>query len=227
MKNKMERLAGFKTIYGLALLLTPLMLIIISCDSAPDDIKAERYQADLKSVNSEITGFSPEGAAKVYIEGDSVTITVTMSNVPPGIMHLQHIHGFLDDKTAVCPTMAQDTTGDSIIDLIETEQVAGKTLIPFHDNPATMKIAAANYPTADSLGTYSYSKIMLLSELKAGLKEQFGIEKPDWEKRVIFIHGVDTSMALPTTVQSLPDVPAQVTIPIACGKFTAVLEEAY
>ena len=41
---------------------------------------------------------------------------------------------------------------------------------------------------------------------------------PDPVKRVIFVHGIDAAAPLPKTVASLPGVPAQVALPIACGK---------
>ena len=40
----------------------------------------------------------------------------------------------------------------------------------------------------------------------------------DFERRVIFLHGVPEDAQLPDTVQSLGDVPAHVTLPIACGE---------
>jgi hypothetical protein len=36
------------------------------------------------------------------------------------------------------------------------------------------------------------------------------------------VHGVDLSTPLPSTVQSLPGLPAQATLPIACGEIREV-----
>jgi hypothetical protein len=46
----------------------------------------------------------------------------------------------------------------------------------------------------------------------------------DLDRRVVFIHGVPAATALPASVQSLGTVPAQVTLPIACGKIGRVAQ---
>jgi len=227
METKVRNIDKKWAMTGLTLLLVSIMLILSSCGSAPKDIKAQQYQADLKPLNSDVTGYSPEGTANIYIKGDSVVFTVTMAHVPPGIMHLQHLHGFLEDKEALCPTMAQDTTGDSVLDMVEIEQVVGEALIPLNGDPDALNPDAKTFPVADSLGTYSYKATVSMAALKKNLKDKFGIDKPNFEKRVFVIHSIDTSAALPATVQSLPGVPAQVTIPIACGKVVAIKEGAY
>ncbi len=206
---------------GFGLLLFSIIIVLLSCGSSKE-VKAQQYQADLKALNSDVTGYTPDGTANIYIRGDSVVFTVTMANVPPGIMHLQHIHGFLEDKDAVCPTMAQDTTGDSILDMIEIEQVVDRPLIPLNAHPANLDPNEMTYPVADSMGTYSYKQTVSLAELKKNLKKKFGIEDPDFATRVVVIHSIDTSTALPPTVESLPDVPAQVTLPIACGQLVGI-----
>ena len=48
-----------------------------------------------------------------------------------------------------CPAVRNDTNGDGIIDLIETEPVAGTTMVPFHDDPDSMKMVKDTYPAGD------------------------------------------------------------------------------
>jgi hypothetical protein len=54
------------------------------------------------------------------------------------------------------------------------------------------------------------------------LQEAFGKafegQKLDLDKRVVFLHGVPSDTKLPASVASLGPIPAQVTLPIACGK---------
>lgn len=44
----------------------------------------------------------------------------------------------------------------------------------------------------------------------------------DLARRVVFIHGLPVDTKLPTSVASLGPIPAQVTLPIACGKIERV-----
>jgi hypothetical protein len=74
--------------------------------------------------------------------------------------HLQHLHGFAKgDRVSKCPAARNDRDGDGIIDLIETEPVAGTTMVPFHDDPVSMEIVKDTYPAAGADGSYSYEFI--------------------------------------------------------------------
>ncbi|MBD3289686.1 hypothetical protein GF337_12845 [candidate division KSB1 bacterium] len=194
------------------------LVIIFSCGQP----EMKTYRADITSLNSSITGTNPSGTATLHIKGDSLTITVDVSELPPDMMHLQHYHGFLDGKDATCASLVQDTNNDGIVDLIETETVSGVTLVPFHDDPASLKIKHDTYPMADAQGNLSYKKSLLLSDLKKNLQETHNIAEPMFGRRVVYIHGISPADSLPESVQSLPDVPAHVTLPIACGELQFV-----
>lgn len=192
----------------------------MSCQGEPDEAEGpvvEAYRADFVGLNNEITGMSPSGTALIETTEDSVTIRVTATGLPPGMMHLMHIHGFSGDTAATCATMAQDINNDSIVDLMETEIVSGITLIPFHDDPVSMQIQAETYPRADSAGVLSYARTIARPALDSALEAAHGITDLELENRVIYIHGAPEGTSLPETVQSLPEVPAQITLPIACG----------
>jgi hypothetical protein len=141
--------------------------------------------------------------------------------VPPNVEHWQHFHGFATgDKTSTCPTASADANGDGIIDLIETEPNAGTTMVPFTADPVRMDVPADTYPVAAADGTYTYEKTVSLKAMEAAFAKQFPGQQLDLDRRVVFIHGVPASTKLPASVASLGDIPAQVTIPIACGEIT-------
>ncbi|MBD3345158.1 MAG: hypothetical protein GF401_08870 [Chitinivibrionales bacterium] len=176
------------------------------------------YKADLKSLNSSVTGREASGTATLTRKGDSLFISVEATGLVPGIMHLQHYHGFEDGKDADCAEMAQDTNNDSIIDLVETQAVSGITLVPFNADPAALEITTQTYPVADSQGTISYRDTVMIGTLQDAMKQKYGIDSLLLDHRIVYIHGVAPDMQLPGSVQSLPNVPAHVTLPVACGK---------
>lgn len=202
--------AGF---YVLALFLAVL--------AAPGEA-AERYVAKLVPLNTERIGTSASGTADLQVADGKLTVSIDIAGLTPGLMHLQHFHGFPDGKDAICPTAKEDTNGDGYIDLIETEAVAGTTMLPFHEHPATLEIPNDTYPVADNSGAASYRHTDSVDALEKALKEKFKAPVLDLAKRVIFVHGVASDAKLPESVKSLPGVPAQVTIPVACGKIEAV-----
>jgi hypothetical protein len=176
------------------------------------------YVAHLAPMNSKVTGLETTGEASFTITGDSLAIHVKAEGLPPGMMHLQHFHGFKDDRNATCPTETADVNHDGIIDLIETEPTSGTTMVPFHDDPVSMEIVRDTYPKASANGTFEYQKTISLKDLQTAFAKVFGSQELDLDRRVVFIHGVLPVTKLPTSVASLGTIPAQVTLPIACGK---------
>ena len=179
------------------------------------------YRATLSALNASVTGSEASGNVELTISGDDLRIHITVDGVPPDMMHLQHFHGFPEGgKTATCATMEQDANGDGIIDLIETEPVSGTTMMPFHDDPVSMEIVNDTYPKADANGSYTYDKTVSLKALEEAFAKAFPESNGDLDlgNRVVYIHGIPDSQELPDTVASLGDIPAQVTIPIACGE---------
>lgn len=179
----------------------------------------ETFRADLTPLNTGPAGGTPMGQADISVSDDTLTVRIDMSSTPPGMMHLQHFHGFAEgDGDAICPTPMADTNDDGVIDLIETEAMAGVTMVPFHGDPAGMAIVADTYPVSGEDGAYSYEQSVELSALREAFAEKFPGQELDWERRVIFVHGVPEGTDLPDSAQSLGDVPAHVTLPIACGE---------
>jgi len=176
------------------------------------------YVAHLRALNSRVTGMKTAGETRFTIAGDSLTIDVTMQHVPPDIAHLQHFHGFPNGKNATCATAAADVNHDGIVDLIETEPYSGTTMVPFTDDPVSMEIVTDTYPKASANGSYHYVKTVSLKALEAAFSTKYPGQKLNLTSRVVYVHGVPSSTKLPASVASLGTIPAQVTIPIACGK---------
>lgn len=180
------------------------------------------YAARLQPMNAAISGTETTGNAEFAIRGDDLSISVTVKGAPASITHWQHFHGFKDESAAACPTEAADVNGDGIIDLIETEPAAGTTMVPFDDDPAAMDVAHGTYPEASADGTYTYQKVVSLKALDAAFVKAFGDSGLDLDRRVIFVHGIVPDSNLPQSVASLGPIPADVTLPIACGKIERV-----
>jgi hypothetical protein len=140
--------------------------------------------------------------------------------VPPNIIHWQHLHGFTDARSAACPTNAGGRNGDGFIDLMETASMAQMTMVPLHDDPVSMEIPRDTYPKASAKGTLQYRKTVSLNALQEAFAKAFAGQKLDLDRRVLVMHGVPLATNLPASVASLGTIPAQVTLPIACGKIT-------
>lgn len=207
-----------------ALAAAAMLLGMAGAALAQDADEPTTYRAVLEPMNAGVVGSEPTGEVMISIEGGQTTIEVTVEGAPPDIQHWQHLHGFADGcQPAVCPTDDADANDDGIVDLIETEAVAGTTMVPFNEDPASLEIPTDTYPVADAYGAYTYEVTVPLDELEEAFNEQFpdagGL---DWENRVVFIHGIPEATELLDTVQSLGDIPAQVTLPIACGGLDVV-----
>jgi len=183
---------------------------------------SEVYVAKLAPMNTTVTGKAAAGKVTFTVKGDSLTIATDATGLPKSITHWQHFHGFPDGKAAACPARSADANGDGIIDLIETEPAAGTTMVPLIDNPVSMDVAHGTYPTATAGGALHYRKTVSLSALQAAFGKAFDGQKLDLDKRVVFLHGVPSDTKLASSVASLGPIPAQVTLPIACGKITRV-----
>jgi hypothetical protein len=197
-------------------------LALAGTPATTDDSQPTVYVAKLQPVNTKVTGLETTGEARFSIDGDTLTITVSAQKLPPDIVHWQHFHGFKDGRAAACPTEAADVNYDVIIDLIETEPAAGTTMVPFDEDPVALDIGGGTYPKADADGTFQYQKTVSLKDLDAAFAKAFGDKKLDLDRRVVFVHGVLESTELPASVASLGTIPAQVTLPIACGEIKRV-----
>jgi len=180
------------------------------------------YVAHLHPMNIKVAGHEATGEARFTVSGDTLTISVTARGLPAGIMHMQHLHGFKDGRVSSCATEAAGVNGDGIVDVVETEPASGTTMVPLSADPISMKIVTDTYPKASAEGVYRYKKTVSLKALEAAFATTFAGQKLDLDRRVVYIHGVLPHTNLPASVASLGTVPAQVTLPIACGKIERV-----
>jgi hypothetical protein len=178
------------------------------------------YVAHLSALNTTVTGLKSVGEATFTIKGDSLTIAVIASGVPKDIEHWQHFHGFTDGRDAACPTQQADANGDGIIDVVETGTAAGTTMVPFSADPVGMDVPHGDYPKASATGTLQYQETVSLSALQTAFAKAFDGQTLDLDRRVVFIHGTPAASTLKASVASLGPIPAQVTLPIACGEIT-------
>ena len=93
--------------------------------------------------------------------------------------------------------------------------------VPFNADPIAMDIPTHTYPRARVDGTYDYEKTVSLSALQRAFGSKFGGEM-DLTRRVVQVHGIPAGAVLPPTVASLGTIPAQITIPLACGAITRI-----
>lgn len=218
-----------KSIYSLIL----LSLVAFSCtnsnkssdqESQTQEPITQIYEAQIQSLNSNVTNLQTSGKARFVIDGNKMHITIDIKNAPPAIEHWQHFHGFTDEGIATCASESEDVNGDGIIDVVETETESGTTMVPFNKLPAEMDIPTDTYPVADDNGSYHYEIEVSLDDLESAFANAFGGSELNLDSRVIYIHGVPSDTNLPETVASLGDIPAHVTLPIACGKIEKVKE---
>jgi hypothetical protein len=213
-----EMKAGMKTL-GMLAVVGMVSGAALSANAATAPVV---YVAKLAPMNSKVAGTAASGEARFTVNGDNLTIDISVKGVPPDMVHWQHFHGFKDNRSASCPTAKADANHDGIVDLIETEPTSGTTMVPFDSNPVAMDIAHGTYPKASAQGMYHYNQTVSLKALDAAFAKAFSDRKLDLDQRVVFIHGVPSETKLPKSVASLGPIPAQVTLPIACGKIERV-----
>ena len=144
------------------------------------------FSAELEPVNQDMHGMAINGTASISIVNNMVTFQVNAYNLPADIMHLQHLHGYKDNRMdAQCPPETADKNNDEIIDLIETRDFTGVTLIPLHENPVSLEIKTESYPVANSNGTIDYGETVDLNELGEAVSQKYGINNLDFSELVI------------------------------------------
>lgn len=180
------------------------------------------YEADIVALNSHITGSEATGKATFTLENGQMQVVIDVKGVPANIEHWQHFHGFENADDATCANTDSDANGDGIIDLMETEHNSGTTMVPFNDKPEELNIPTDTYPVADEDGNYRYEATVNMAKLGDYFNAHFGDYDIHLDTRVLYIHGVPTDTDLPESVASLGDIPAHVTLPIACGKIVRV-----
>ncbi len=219
-------MAILKKVYGAGAYVLWLLIVsalVVGCGRGGDDPAevppAMGYRATITSINDTLTAGDVKGTVNITRVGDSLTFAAALSGLVPGKMYLMHLHGSSDSTfDAQCASMEQDTNGDGFVDLIETHAVSGITMIPFHQNPVSLTIQDTTYPRALENGTITYANTVSHSAMVSAAKAKYDLQEFALDRMVVYVHGADSSDAVPETVQSLPEVPAAVTVPIGCGE---------
>lgn len=178
------------------------------------------YRAPLRPMNPGLTEPGISGNVHIEIFADELRIRVEASGLAPNMMHLQHLHGSRDGMDAECAPMALKTPADEITDLLDTRAYSGITLIPLHDDPASLEIKTDTYPVSNRTGAYTYEVTVNWEQMQRAMAEKYDmdLETADFGRMVVYVHGVPEGTKLPDTVRSLPGVPAHMTLPVACAE---------
>lgn len=197
----------------------------LAVEYAPEEVSEEEspavYMAELNPLNTAVTGSETMGRAEFTVQRHNVHIVIEVHNAPANMEHWQNFHGFEDALEATCSTMKQDANGDGILDVTETGCKLGN-LVPFDITPDAKALDDGSCPTADENGDYRYAVDIPLGQLETAFAETNDGKKAALGSRVLYIHGIPADHPLPNTVASISDIPAQVTLPIACGRITRV-----
>ncbi|MBA2717701.1 MAG: CHRD domain-containing protein [Chloroflexi bacterium] len=157
---------------------------------------------------------SASGTATVTLKGDNVSVDISVRGVTAGTLHPQHIHA-----GTTCPDATDDGAIDGVVDgfvdVIEGLPKYGGILVSLDSTINTGAESDLDFPVANSSGAYTYSaegsRMHIQDEIMTALK---------LGTRHVVIHGIADSpaMPLPSTVRTLPGLPAWATLPVACGE---------
>lgn len=191
-----------------------------------NDHGAQIFMADLKPLNPQVGFGRVSGQARFQLVNGMFVAMDEATNVQPGIIHPQHIHA-----AASCPPASADVNHDGYIDVIEGVPFYGPILVPM-DSDLTSQ-AAGTFPSADNQGgALHYHQSAPLTAVLADLNApdpdptdavvKLNGAPLDLAGRHVVVHGVALDTPLPSTVASLPGLPAQLTLPVACGEISPV-----
>lgn len=225
-----------KTLSGVYFVILTLAFSLFSCNQNNREQEAEgqdqqmeaqtekvdqkTYAARIDAVNENANqNRSVSGNVTMEVRGDQLIINVEASGLEPDMMHIHHLHGSPEGNATSCPDAAADMNNDGFVDITEAYEVAGVTMIPFHDNPTSLEVDTETYPTADEDGNISYQQTVDLNELRKSFTENFDWEELDFSRFTYLIHGVPET-AVGESVESVKGLPAHVTLPVGCASFS-------
>jgi hypothetical protein len=165
------------------------------------------YRAILRPLNNSLSGYLPTGAAEIKISGDVVSIKTYLDD-DARVTHIQNIHA-----GTRCPNQSDDRNGDGLIDINESMTAVGSVLIPLDSDINSASDGEGLFPMG---GGFTYVEEASLSKLAADVMARTN-QNLNLGGRAVLIHGVSGATSMPTTVSSNNELPAQATIPIACG----------
>lgn len=186
-----------------------LLTGLVSCggynddDDSNDNTQAEEqtqegvFRTSLTPENASVS--SAAGTAEVSIAGDELNAKVIIAGAR-ATTHAQHIH-----TGSRCPTPADDTNGDGVVDATEASAVYGGVLLALDSDLAG---TTGNFPSGIA---YNYDESASVAQILTNL----GLSSLVLEGKVVNIHGVPESTDLPATIQG-----GKAAFPISCGVLT-------
>ena len=166
-----------------------------------------QYKALLRPLNTQANGFLPYGAAEVKATDEDLSVRTYLDD-DTKVTHMQDIH-----EGTRCPNLADDTNGDGFVDIVEAQKAVGPVMVALDGDLETHMGGQNNYPGG---GSFTYVRqarmdnvIQEAQSLRGGVFQ--------FEGRVVLIHGTSDLSRIPVTVQTIKDVPRNLSLPIACG----------
>jgi hypothetical protein len=178
------------------------------------------YVATLTSQNAHLAGRRVTGTATFVARGDQLDVTMDARGLVDG-RHIAMVHGFADQRPAVCPTDEADRNGDSAIDVDEASASAGVPLIPLNYGMSMLEFESDKYPEARS-GRLLFEHATSQSDIVASLSVELGLRRLAIEDYAVLVYGVSRETKLPGTLAALPNAAAWQSVPVACGVITRV-----
>lgn len=197
------------------LALVALALVLGACDTNDvfeDDTLV--YRATLAPLNdSGVSGtatftISDEGDLELT-DDDELQVSVTASGLDDTV-HPQHIHA-----EAECPAPSADDNGDGFVDIAEGNPAYGAILAPLDGQLLDAEAQAGTFPEGASI---SYSQEVDYDDFLDAY--DLDDDALDLGGRTVVLHG--TTRDLPDTVASMPGLPNETTLPVACGEIELV-----
>lgn len=193
-------------------------------DDAGDHIEGT-YKAVFATLNPNINGVLP-GSLTFYREKDSdrMMAFLRLFAGAPGVVHPQNVY-----VGGACPTMANDTNGDGVLDINEALAVVGKILIPLDSNLNSQAAGRNTFPVGDPSGSYYWERVVNFNSFYKDITNTHSTynseeyvkvpqgERLNLEGRVVMIQGAAGTVTLPETVGTVGRKTPQQTLPIACG----------
>jgi hypothetical protein len=165
------------------------------------------YYTVLRPVNFYSNGFIPYGAATFSIKEDSLQVNVTMDD-DQAVVHRQALH-----SGSRCPTIADDSNGDSFIDYQEALAVVGEAIMPLDADLNSRDAGSEVYPRGPAM---TYSRSASLSSINADLN-QASRGNIGLEGRVVLVHGTSPNSSFPSSLAAHNGEAPHLSLPVVCG----------
>ncbi|MFC7541011.1 CHRD domain-containing protein [Siccirubricoccus deserti] len=179
------------------------------------------------------------GRAVLLLDQNAQTLTVDIqaTGLEADQMHIQHIHGFADDKDAMTPTIALDDDGDGFVELVEGLAAYGPIQLNLTLDPASAAhdhgteghdhTAEAVFPTVGADGVLSYRETFHFDASDPNAQVILDGITP-LEFKEIVLHGMTTTARQGQGTEGEVDGTAgyKLVLPIASGELMGVASAA-